>query len=279
MSRADQVMHVSCVRQVERLEQARQRMVARWKQPPACSSGRNGAPVNLFAAASAAAWPQERPTGIPEAPAQPPQPPAPAPILDKQRAAEAAAPSTNPQIHPAHGAPPAPVPGSSRGNEIIAQRAWQPASQHRRAGPMEQDAAGGLRQQSSSGGVEVVDVNVHVSPAGSESSLDSWNDQAVALAEHGSNRLKRKAPTQLINDHDGPSSLFEQRSQSQMRPNADDEGDKAQGTPDVQEMPGPLTSLSQLAELRDEDYPASIRMHGSIVGMVSIARLHLLFCR
>ena len=242
-------------------------------QPPACSSGRNGATVNLFAAASAAAWPQEGSNGIPGVPAQPPQPPAPAHIPDRQRAA---APSINPRIHPAHSAPPAPVPGI-RGDANITQPARHaPASQHRGAVDTGQGAADGLRQQSNGPSVEVVDVSGgHESSAASESSLDSWDDQAAALAEQGRKRLKRKAPTQLIDDEDGPSSLSEQPPQSRMRVSLADERDSAQETPDMQEMPGPLTSLSQLAELSDGDYPTSIRMHGSIVGLVSITPLHL----
>ncbi len=243
-------------------------MVERWKQPVACSSGRNGATVNLFVAASAAAWPQQAADGVPGVPPQLPQLPPAAHSPQRQQAPES---RINPQVHPRNIPPPAPVPRSQTQGNIAQAARPTPARQQRSAREVGQGAAGGLTQQSDSQEVEVIDVSDAEgrgdAPADSESSLDSWGDHAAALAERGRNRLKRKAPAQLIIEDDEEESLSEQPPQSRPRASAADEPGRAQ---EMGEMQGALTSLSQLADLDEEDYPATVRVHGSIVGMVSI---------
>ncbi len=264
------------VRQVDRLEQARCRMVERWRQPPACSSGRNGANINLFAAATAAAWPQPGaanggPGGLP----QPPQLPAPDQVPERQHAN---GPNTNARISSAADGPPHAYVQESRDQGVAAQAARHAAaSQGRSVIEPFQHAADGMRQQP--GGADVIDVigsGAHQeAAAASESSLDSWSDQAAALAQHRRKRARHSVLLEPVDDDDddgdGDNGIesVEQAPQPTSLASAEDQ----QEIVGVREMPGHLTSLSQLEELRDEEYPASIRMHGGIVGLVGIPAL------
>ena len=269
MTQADQsAVHV---RQVERLEQARRRMVERWTQPPACSSGRDGANISLFAAASAAAWPQPGAAdGGPGGLSQAPQLPAPAHLPERQHAN---GPSTDSRISlAAHGPPQAHVQHSRDQMVTAPAERHAAASQGRGVSELGQHAADRMEHQC--GGAHVTDVTGTDAPKeaaeASESSLDSWGDQAAALAQH---RRKRARPSVLLepvdddgDKRDGDSGIgsVEQRPQPPILGRAEDQ----QGSPGVREVPGHLTSLSQLEGLMDEEYPASIRMHGGIVGLV-----------
>ncbi|BDA43617.1 probable recQ-mediated genome instability protein 1 at N-terminal half [Coccomyxa sp. Obi] len=261
--------------EVERLEQARRRMVERWRQPPACSSGRNGASIHLFAAATAAAWPQpDAANGGPGAPPQPPQLPAPAHVPERQLAN---GPSTDARISPAADRPPHAYVQQSRDQGPAAQAERHNAvSQHRSVREVGQHAADGLRQQQGNQGAHVIDVTrsgAHEeAAAASESSLDSWSDQAAALARHRRKRARHSVLLEPLDDddddnEDGDNGIesVEQPPQPPSVASAEDQQENL----GVHELPGHLTSLSQLEGLRDEEYPASIRMHGGIVGLES----------
>ncbi|CAL8468430.1 g7970 [Coccomyxa elongata] len=258
--------------EVDRLEQARCRMVERWRQPPACSSGRKGANINLFAAATAAAWPQpDAAIGSPGGLIQPPQLPAPDHVPERQHAN---GPNTNARISSAADGPPRACVQESRDQGVAAQAARHAAaSQGRSVIEPFQHAADGIRQQP--GGADVMDVTGsgarQEAAATSESSLDSWNDQAAALAQHRRKRARHSVLLEPVdddnNDGDGDNGVesFEQAPHPTSLASAEDQ----QEIVGVRELPGHLTSLSQLEGLRDEKYPASIRMHGGIVGLAS----------
>lgn len=261
------------------MEQARRRMVEQWRQPPSCSSGRNGANINLFAAATAAAWPQPgAANGGPGGPPQPPQLPAPAHVPERQHENGS---STNVRISPAADGPPHAYVQQTRDQGVAAQPDRHAAANQRRSvNELGQHAADGLEQQQGDQGAHVIDVtgsgDHEEAAAASESSLDSWNDQAATLARHRRKRARHSVLLDPENDdnideRDGDNGIesLEQPPQPPSVVSAEDQ----QEVLGVREVPGHLTSLSQLEGLKDEEYPASIRMHGGIVGLVGIPAL------
>lgn len=256
-------------------------MLERWRRAPACNSGRNGASNNLFVEAAAAAWSEPDANGAAGPALAPIEPPAPAEAAARQQAPGSGA---NLRMSQANGLPPASAP-RNHGQGQAVQLPRQAASQHSGGGHSGEEepqrgSVGGPEQQTPRE-VEVIDFD-EVPAAASNSSPDSWDDRAAASAQQNSNN-----PTAGSGDGVRLSATpgWSEQSRNRLKRKAGEEPhphdalvQRPRHPPDLlsaEEQHGSdlevamqLTSLSQLEELRDAEYPVTVRMHGSIVGLV-----------